>query len=230
MGTKQYGLDPSNPPSLGATTVTSLNKITITAPANGATLTLTDGKTLSVSNTITITANDGATLAIGGGGTLGSAAYTATTAYDASGVAAGAVSSHEGTYNHSNYNTAYGWGNHASAGYVSTTPVVTKTGSDSITAAQCKNTFVRITATGTITLPAADTVGLRVMICSTTAAALSVDPASASDYIILNGTALAGGNKVTSGSTAGECIELICDVANYWREIGTKGTWIDGGA
>jgi hypothetical protein len=31
--------------------------------------------------------------------------------------AAGAVSGHESTYNHSNYNTAYGWGNHASAGY-----------------------------------------------------------------------------------------------------------------
>src|SRR5574343_624194 len=30
---------------------------------------------------------------------------------------AGAMSGHESTYNHSNYNTAYGWGDHASAGY-----------------------------------------------------------------------------------------------------------------
>lgn len=29
----------------------------------------------------------------------------------------GAVTTHESTYNHTNYNTAYGWGNHASAGY-----------------------------------------------------------------------------------------------------------------
>lgn len=27
------------------------------------------------------------------------------------------ISTHESTYNHANYNTAYGWGNHASAGY-----------------------------------------------------------------------------------------------------------------
>jgi hypothetical protein len=31
---------------------------------------------------------------------------------------AAAVTSHQSTYNHSNYNTAYGWGNHASAGYL----------------------------------------------------------------------------------------------------------------
>jgi len=34
-------------------------------------------------------------------------------AYDAIGAAAAAVSSHESTYNHVNYNTAYGWGDHA---------------------------------------------------------------------------------------------------------------------
>lgn len=51
---------------------------------NSATVTglsVTAGKTLSVSNSLTITATDGSTLAIGTGGTLGSAAYTASTAY-----------------------------------------------------------------------------------------------------------------------------------------------------
>lgn len=38
--------------------------------------------------------------------------------YDPAGTAAGAVSSHEGTYDHDDYNTAYGWGNHADAGYL----------------------------------------------------------------------------------------------------------------
>ncbi len=33
--------------------------------------------------------------------------------YDAMGTAAGLVGTHESTYNHANYNTAYGWGNHA---------------------------------------------------------------------------------------------------------------------
>jgi len=44
-------------------------------------LTIGPGKTLTVSNIITFTATDGSTLAIGAGGTLGTAAYTATTAY-----------------------------------------------------------------------------------------------------------------------------------------------------
>ena len=38
--------------------------------------------------------------------------------WDAAGAASGAVSAHESTYNHANYNSAYGWGNHASAGYL----------------------------------------------------------------------------------------------------------------
>ncbi len=51
---------------------------------NSATVTglsVTAGKTLSVSNSLTITATDGSTLAIGTGGTLGTAAFTASTAY-----------------------------------------------------------------------------------------------------------------------------------------------------
>lgn len=68
-------------PTLGVATATSINKVTITAPATSATLTIADGKTFTSSNTITLTATDGSTLAIGTGGTLGTAAYTASTAY-----------------------------------------------------------------------------------------------------------------------------------------------------
>lgn len=69
-------------PVLGVATATSINKVAITAPATSATLTIADGKTLTTSNTITLTATDGSTLAIGAGGTLGSAAYTASSAYE----------------------------------------------------------------------------------------------------------------------------------------------------
>jgi hypothetical protein len=69
-----------------ALTNKTVNKLTITAPATGSTLTIADGKTLTASNTITLTATDGSTLAIGTGGTLGSAAFTATSAYLAAGV------------------------------------------------------------------------------------------------------------------------------------------------
>lgn len=73
-------------PILGVAAATSINKVTITAPASGATLTIANGKTLTASNTITLTATDGSTLAIGAGGTLGTSAYTAATAYLSSSV------------------------------------------------------------------------------------------------------------------------------------------------
>ena len=65
-------------PLLGVATATSINKVTITAPASSATLTIANGKVFTVSNTLTLTATDSSTLAIGTGGTLASAAYVAT--------------------------------------------------------------------------------------------------------------------------------------------------------
>lgn len=81
----------STSPSTGSFSTlvaTSVNKVAITTPATGSTLTVAEGKTLTASNTVTLTATDGSTLNIGTGGTLGTAAYTATTAYDAAGAAA----------------------------------------------------------------------------------------------------------------------------------------------
>jgi hypothetical protein len=68
---------------------TSAELATIISDENGTgklifsagTLNVASGKTLTVNNNITLTGTDGITLAIGGGGTLGSAAYTAATAY-----------------------------------------------------------------------------------------------------------------------------------------------------
>ena len=63
-------------PTLGAATVTSINKLTITQPATGSTFTLADGKTLTVNNTLTFSGTDGSTVNFGAGGT---AQYSATT-------------------------------------------------------------------------------------------------------------------------------------------------------
>ena len=60
-------------PSLGVATATSINKVTITAPASNATLTIANAKTLNVSNTLTFTGNDSSSIDFGGGGTV---AYT----------------------------------------------------------------------------------------------------------------------------------------------------------
>lgn len=65
-------------PILGVAAATSINKVTITAPATGSTLTILDGKTLTVNNTLTFSGTDASTLNIGAGGTLGSNAYTST--------------------------------------------------------------------------------------------------------------------------------------------------------
>lgn len=73
-------------PTLGVASATSINKVTITAPATGSTITIADGKTLTANNSITIagvdaktltvnnnltlSGTDGSTLAVGPGGTL----------------------------------------------------------------------------------------------------------------------------------------------------------------
>ena len=46
------------------------NKVTVTAPATSATLTIADGKTLTASNTLTFSGTDGSTAAFGAGGTV----------------------------------------------------------------------------------------------------------------------------------------------------------------
>ena len=45
-------------PSLGVASATSINKVALTAPATGSTLTIADGKTLTASNTVTLTGTD----------------------------------------------------------------------------------------------------------------------------------------------------------------------------
>ena len=53
-------------PVLGAATATSINKLTITAPATASTLTIADGKTLTASNSLTFTGTDATSFAFPG--------------------------------------------------------------------------------------------------------------------------------------------------------------------
>jgi hypothetical protein len=57
-------------PSLGVASATSVNKVTITAPATGSTLTVADGKTFTASNTLTFQGTDGSTITFGAGGSV----------------------------------------------------------------------------------------------------------------------------------------------------------------
>jgi hypothetical protein len=51
-------------PVLGVATATSINKVTFTAPATSATLTIADGKTLTVNNSITFAGTDATTMTL----------------------------------------------------------------------------------------------------------------------------------------------------------------------
>lgn len=51
-------------PVLGVATATSINKVAITAPATSATLTIADGKTVTVNNTLTIAGTDSTTITL----------------------------------------------------------------------------------------------------------------------------------------------------------------------
>jgi hypothetical protein len=67
--------------TLGAITPTTVNGLTVSTTTG--TLTVANGKTLTASNTLTFAGTDGSTLNVGAGGTLGTAAFTASTDYAA---------------------------------------------------------------------------------------------------------------------------------------------------
>jgi len=64
--TSRLGVNTNTPATTldvnGAITGTSINKVTITAPASGSTLTIADGKTLTVNNSLTLAGTDGRTM------------------------------------------------------------------------------------------------------------------------------------------------------------------------
>jgi hypothetical protein len=53
-------------PTLGVAAATSINKVALTAPATGSTLTIADGKTLTASNTLTLAGTDSTTMTFPG--------------------------------------------------------------------------------------------------------------------------------------------------------------------
>ena len=57
-------------PNLGVASATTINKVTLTAPATGSTITVANGKTLTASNTLTFTGTDSSSVAFGTGGTV----------------------------------------------------------------------------------------------------------------------------------------------------------------
>lgn len=89
-----------------------INKVTLTAPASGSTLTIADGKTLTASNTLTLTGTDASSVAFGTGGTVQYSGASATFTTLGVGVApSAAIQSYiAGTFGSSATNYASGVG------------------------------------------------------------------------------------------------------------------------
>lgn len=80
-------------PTLGVASATSLNRLTVTAPATGSTLAVADGKTLTASNTLTFTGTDTSSVAFGTGGTVGYTIASGTSALATAAIGSGACAS-----------------------------------------------------------------------------------------------------------------------------------------
>ncbi len=107
--------------------------------------------------------------------------------------------------------------------------VVTKTTTADVSAAEMANTLIQVTGAGTISLPTA-AAGYAALIVSTTAAAVSVDVKTGTDVIILDGTALAAGNKASSNASDEATLYVCCFAAGTYRAYSVQGVWSDGGA
>lgn len=87
-------------------------------------------------------------------------------------------------------------------------------------------TLILVTAAKTVTLPPVKP-GMDLMVMSTGGNAVHVDPDDA-DLIRLEGAQLHDGDKLSSGSAAGDCVRLFAEDANGWCSIVEDGTWTDG--
>jgi len=103
--------------------------------------------------------------------------------------------------------------------------VLSKSGSYTVLGQEAFGTVLYCDSAATITLPAIPTGG-SISVVTIGAVAISVDP-NANDYIILDGTVLDNGDKITNTSTTGDIAVLTYFSADGW--YATTDSWTDGG-
>lgn len=118
-----------------------------------------------------------------------------------------------------------GFHENTSAAY-SKIPVTVSADDVILSAQQCTGGYIEITAAKTATL-AVGTVGMNLVVRSSGANTINVKP-TGSEVIVLNGSALTGGNKITSTGAANDSVTMVHNGTN-WIVIGSS-TWTDGGA
>ena len=104
-------------------------------------------------------------------------------------------------------------------------PSTTDADGQTLSAAQQYGYAHWATGAGTTNLVTA-VAGMSLVVYSTTAAAVVINPAN-DDVIILDGTALSAGDSITSASGAGDFIALVSHENGKWVTMGRSGVWTD---
>lgn len=180
------------------------------------------GKTLTISNSLTLSGTDGASLDIVAGGTLGSAAFTASSAYDAAGAASTVNSTLSSAMADPTSNGSYSRAAHA-APQIANAHLIQR--------ALGKLAASRTTPTVTTILSIGDSVADGIIYNSGVFDTLlrAKYGALVSDYEatppILSGGAVVSNNPTTTNNPALPPIDYtISPVGVYWSTIGTGGT------
>jgi len=100
---------------------------------------------------------------------------------------------------------------------------------EAVTAATMYGNVHKVTGAYTVTLPAA-VVGMRGYFRASTAAVFSIDTNAADHFEDYEGTVYAAGEKLTSGGTKNEAVEIYCESANTWIVKWQRGVFFNGGA
>lgn len=110
-----------------------------------------------------------------------------------------------------------------------TATIVTDSATGNITAANMQGQTHVVTGAYTLSLPTA-AIGYRGNFMASTAAVFSLDVVTGTDIIVLNGTALTAGNKVSTDGTINAELYVECRVAGKYHINSIVGLAIDGGA
>src|SRR6185369_5184140 len=191
----------------GNVTGTKFNKITITAPATGATLTIADGKTLTASNTLTFTGTDSSSVAFGTGGTVAYTAnklsvFAATTSAELKGV----ISDETGVSGALVFADSP-----AFTTQISTPSIITASGALGITPAAGSNVNISLSTTGDFA------VNTNQLYVDTSTARVGIGTAAPSAKLSIDNTSVATGSElVTNGTFTGSATGwTLGDCASY---------------
>jgi len=194
-------------PTLGVASATSINKVTITAPATSSTLTIADGKTLTASNTLTFTGTDTSSVEFGTGGTV---LYTTST------LTAGNLS---GTIPSSVL------GN--STVYIGTTAVALNRSSANLALTGISSVALAGSTSGTSTLQAQATAGTTTFTLPTTTGTLigTGDSATVTNTMLVNPSFYIGTTSVSLGAASGSITSLAVNISGTAANVagGTTG-------